>query len=1311
MSKYSSINEFVQGEDPELLVGATEVRAPVTTEAPDVSFADAWESSMELDSTHRALGRFVSEKQYTEDPDYNLEDFDELMTDVPLEAQPLLQQNLLSARSAEHAQYMKQRTMKELEEQARIAGYGAKGMATRVAVNLLDPGAWLLSIAAAPIGAGTRATRLAAAIKVGFAAGVENALLEEALLASSQTRTQLDVAYAFGAGAVLGGGIGALLGKNAGKTRPDSDTVPGRMNEDMVTLGDQHMKRLDAAVIDIIHGKEPAKPKINRTMESDIQARMDAHLGELEAQRVRDGRVTESDLPPLPPRPKDTLLEAKATRKAEVDAEVQALKAEPTPKAPETPKVSGAVAKMRKALEKYDDAMAKLAAGGKGIKANIEMEVNKAKRAFIAEMKGDRHGADVVGENFIGVNPKLSEFREVLDKQFGKLAAKTETKHARAVEAYDLTLKQRDEKVNLLIAESDALKADLESTSLKHAGAAEAVDEVKAPDLTRYKYSAVEEEAFLKSLPNQQFKNARWSMSAQLARSPNPMSKFLGNTLMENAVGMKNGALNRASAETEAGFVFDTAMQMFDHSIRENFHKWLKHKGIKWHNGQLDPDVFEEYMTEIGTAQRTGKKVHKSVAAPRAALRDAYQFLADNASDAEVRGFAGKVFDSEDYLQRVPDVKKWKAAYDDLESIELGAGPPLEEAIFRGLRKASPEWDDLKQIRRVAKAYAAGPMKRHVGQGGTLPDIRIDDLDNLREMMIDMEINADDIGDVIMMLEKAKEKPGLHIPARAKKRLLMDLDIQMEVINSATGGRQMFDLSSVFDHNAGRLLQQYAKSVGGLTGIARASKDTPFPMRSRADYEYMKGLARSREIHAPQRQHLPGGVSHNIETEFEILDGAFNHIVGNPNYDPTNGTMRLARTVNSFNYLADMGMVFTAQIAETGSVMASAGIRTLLRSIPSIPKIIKGLDGRASTDLGMVVERELALGNQLDSGRAFFKGMETEATTRVQAETKMQHYLYKGSRVVGKANSWVMGVQQRAMAGTMMQDFYDASLRGGKTKMSKRRLSSIGITEADAAKVADQMKQHATVKKGSFMGKDNLLNPNFEKWDDQDLARTFRVGVRRRVQRGIQENDFGNSTWSMQSKAWGKMLFQFKSFVMSAWEKGLLHNVAAADLESLRYVFYTTLMASVGTGAQLKIKAFGDEKKTRDLDKQFELENFIKMSVARTAYASVAPVIIDTLYQGFTDDPYFSPYRSSGLASGFLDFEATPTGRRGKALVDLATGLPRAAFQDDYRLSMEQWRAARALVPFQTMPGMYNALNVIGDKLGKRLPKKSQRQR
>lgn len=142
--------------------------------------------------------------------------------------------------------------------------------------------------------------------------------------------------------------------------------------------------------------------------------------------------------------------------------------------------------------------------------------------------------------------------------------------------------------------------------------------------------------------------------------------------------------------------------------------------------------------------------------------------------------------------------------------------------------------------------------------------------------------------------------------------------------------------------------------------------------------------------------------------------------------------------------------------------------------------------------------------------------------------------------------------------------------------------------------------------------------------------------VNRWVKKIIQENDLG-TTHEWMHHSLGKILLQFRSFMLTAWGKQTLYNVHMNDRQSYASFMFSMMFGGLAYAAQTTINSVGREDQKEYLKERLSLEELGTAAFMRSGHASLIPATADTFLTTFlTDRPVFAHGRSTGLASNWL---------------------------------------------------------------------------
>ena len=1246
-------------------------------EGETMGFVDSFKASRELDSVTGAVSRMAHESEFAWDPDYALEDLDQLRGEVPEQAQGLLSQQLTSARNQEHARFITDRFKEELALSQEISSAGGVGLAARLSANIFDEGAIGLSLALGPSAGFYKLSRMARAMRMMGLSAAENAALEATVMAGSQTRTINDVLIAGLAGAALGAPLGAV-----GKTieAPRAGGLVEDVNLSVPKKADENIRRFDEAMVaDILERTQvPPAPSL-RTMGKTVD------------EVLMPPEVQPRPAPVEIVRPSEAEIKTKA-RLAEIDARIQEIADTEIP-APVRPQVIDDLPKVRSAVEKVDN----LPEGATAAQRTAaKQEADKAKREFLKDLqKADPDG--FAETPFRGINPKMADFRKWLDtggeKALAKMAKAVEKEQA----VYDKALEGLDIELDDLLAEADKLKQP--TADDLSVGAAQAGEEVRPLDeMTDEVYDEIH------SIPETALKNFRFGTYGLLAKSGNQVVKWLGDVLVEDTVGKVGHAVNRRSAESLAKRSLQRHEAAYARAVQKGFKDWKLAQGIRTPDVsgklriQFNKDVadaieFGSPDANIMKAADAAKKVFKET------LEAAQEAGVKGADQVEVRG---------DYIPHIADQDQWVNAGVHY-SMPKGAGVnglqgPLENLVYRGLRL------DEETLIKVAKGYTRNVTARAAGVNGKYGDInRTMDPEYLDEMLTDM-VKLDDLDPKVAaefmkgVMKQADADAGKA--SRLKRRTMLDMSAEIPVRNKETGEIETLALRDLYSRNTDALVHSYARSLGGLAAIAQRTKGTPLHIRSQADFEDVIKLATNLEADTGPRKgskflRVSAGEGQDaISAEVTILKQAYNGIVGRPINDPNQFATTARRWAGDWNFMTSMGQVAFAQVAEFGPTLTTMGLRGMAHTIPHLRKLnAKDADGLLTDPVARLAEDYLGVGTEMLRGRTMQHwNVDPEALGKGHNVVEVANHL--GRNTVAMPLQAMMTLQQRMLAISMLHEFAEIGAGRAVSKSKMNRLAGEGIDKPMLKRIQKMYKAHAKPAEGTVTKR---IDPGFDTWEDREAREALLGAMFGMGRRAVQENDIGNINPFLQRNM-GQTLFQFRTFVIGAWEKHLLHGIHHRDMETFMNYSLSMMFAATAYTAQQAYKgaSMDERRKRKHYREKLNPTEIALASFSRSTWASIVPTTADTML-ALTGHEGIFDQRSSGLDQNIVT--GNPTVALGQRVLKTVGGVGAAATRSDYNYSQQDLRNLQYSLPGANMLLIQDLWNIAGSTL----PARSER--
>jgi hypothetical protein len=776
--------------------------------------------------------------------------------------------------------------------------------------------------------------------------------------------------------------------------------------------------------------------------------------------------------------------------------------------------------------------------------------------------------------------------------------------------------------------------------------------------------------------------------------SKNSFVRKLGWLLFEDPVGAaKKGWVRPSSASLLKGIEHDRQRLIYNKAHSINFKGWVseqKQSGRKITLGSFSGDARAEFNSLVSKAIRSDTPTgNKWVDAMADIQRNQYRELLEMMKNVGVRG-AEDVETNYRYITRIWSRKK----LDDLVA-EIG-----EENVVRFLSKAmlSSSSKHIDETARFAVARHLMQVVRgsKVEQGINLNHVltSMEKKDTFRTLLQDKtDLGLDKIDEIADDLFKVVREDGSS-PSYLKHRIQLD--------EKYSDGK--YNIEDLFENDAELLFLNYANSTTGRIALAQKG--------IKSDSEWRKLINQTRTNYRGK------GVSDNkAEIEVQALEDGWKYLVGVPlENDPTGTLSTAARFIRKYNFSRLMNQVGFAQIAEFGVVMANIGVINTIKHVPAMRKMLKKMkDG--TLDDPLLAEAEL-----------WFGGIGSQKTLQAITNQTDDFGSRMGNETIGKAERF-LDVGNRAtsifsgmfLTNTIMQRItvkeiltkFAREANTGKKVFSKKvlgvelgtkdaeRMLDLGISPRMRERIMQQFKEHAKYQKGEMGGK--LHMANLDIWTDHEARAALVVAVRRFARRTVQENDIGETAYfgmlrgigGTPDGTLGKTLFQFRSFMMTAWGKHAVHGMRIRDFQAFEGFMLSMFMAGNAYMLQSYAQSLVRSDSKKFLEERLSSEAIAKAAFQRAAFASIMPPLIDLGLSPFREDPLFH-FRSSGLDTNIITGNPTYSLIFQKLLPAIqAPG--KAAFNPDRSYNRTDWNNATSLLAWQNMLGIQQSLRLFGE--------------
>lgn len=259
--------------------------------------------------------------------------------------------------------------------------------------------------------------------------------------------------------------------------------------------------------------------------------------------------------------------------------------------------------------------------------------------------------------------------------------------------------------------------------------------------------------------------------------------------------------------------------------------------------------------------------------------------------------------------------------------------------------------------------------------------------------------------------------------------------------------------------------------------------------------------------------------------------------------DPNNIWVRTGRAARNLNYLRFMGGVVASSVPDVARIFMAEGIgRTFSKGLLPLAKNLKTFKVSAAEAKRYGVGIDALMGGRSQ--------IIADIVDYTQPNTAFERGLQSMTDNFGRINLmdyWTAGVKQ-LHAVTMQNGVIDDLLKG---KIDKR-LARLGIDNADAENIANQLKKHAEKVDGVWIS-------NAKNWDSPALYEKWAAAIRKESDRVIVVP--GQEKPLFMSSELGKTIFQFRSFMFASTQRMLIGALQGQDHNALAGML---LLTSIG---------------------------------------------------------------------------------------------------------------------------------------------------
>ncbi|NKK65642.1 DUF882 domain-containing protein [Rhizobium leguminosarum bv. viciae] len=797
----------------------------------------------------------------------------------------------------------------------------------------------------------------------------------------------------------------------------------------------------------------------------------------------------------------------------------------------------------------------------------------------------------------------------------------------------------------------------------------------------------------------------RWDLTGKLKASENPLVRALGNLLPEETVGQKKGGAT-SLAITEDQMIIQRRFDIsWSRTYRSAWADYKERHGLGWASGiNGEETAFRQQVTaairstdplaEFDPAVLKMKEEWNKVSASYVKLTQGDHLALDGTMRAPMKGFEG-LSESETYVPRLVQWDRFRSLQGELGS------SGLTKLVSAAIRGRNADIDKVKAD-KIAKGYIKRLEQVEAGQEQSASRIFSSlDMDEMRMNLENAGLDPDDIKFVMGGMEaRDADKAG---PARGKRRQLLDENFKMS-LETANGPREV-RVAELFHDDVQHLFESYNRQMSGAVAMSRLRVENPNwrpgeedinprylidGVHSRSDWE--KVIKQVRAVASSEG--ATKGMRDSVDADVDRLQFLYDGITGTPSKFDQSNMASAVRMIRDYNFLRVMGQVGFAQVAEIGMITGSLGLKTAIKSIPSLRTFMRDAKtGKLADADAEALEWISTAGTDTLRGIGHIVtddfGAPITHTGKSSAMLKAEGAFSRGARTMTMVSGMapINAYLQRWASKGVLQKFIDMSEEGAR--VNRKRMRVLGISDDMQDKIFGEIRKHMG-ETGSEREGGKLMRLNLEKWNPE-VRGAFEHAIFRWTRKIIQENDLGQTN-TMLGHTLGKLFFQFRGFMLGAWTKNTLHNIHMRDWETMSMILGTMTFGALSYAAQTHLQSIGRSDREEWLEKRLSPQRLASSAFQRAGFYSVFPAVTDNMAGYLLGmDPLFDTRVTGQPSQGMVSFPAL--GMLDNAMNGIR-GVTSVAHGDPF--SQRDARALFGTLPFQnTLPMLWFANTAI----------------
>jgi len=399
---------------------------------------------------------------------------------------------------------------------------------------------------------------------------------------------------------------------------------------------------------------------------------------------------------------------------------------------------------------------------------------------------------------------------------------------------------------------------------------------------------------------------------------------------------------------------------------------------------------------------------------------------------------------------------------------------------------------------------------------------------------------------------------------------------------------------------------------------------------------------------------------------------------------PDSFLSKTAQRLREFNFITLLGQMTTSAIPDLGSIILRHGLRSSMKGLVQLATMSKGMK--------LAMRQQRVWGAAIDLTNNITVQKRAMLDNRYALESRTDRVMQKATSTFSKLTGmthWNAALKQFTgfiYANDIINDAF--KLASGKLDGKKvTQYARGGLGKNDMSAIAKAMDAQEVTKM------DGVFIPNPDEWADQALAQRFKSALLKEIDNTVVTPSIGDLPLMSRSEV-GRLVFQFKSFALSANQKIVLANID--DFSAQKVIGMLSMVALGGVSQVVRDATKGKETKLKTKkDMAAFLDNAIDRSGLLAYWGDVNGMIEKTTQGRFGIIPKFADKPLDRFASrNVLGSILGPSAGRVSDLTQITGAISAGEWRES------DARAARRMVGFNNLFWTHRIFNKLEEAAG-----------